>query len=97
MASRKASTTGQGNGLAAAGRERAHLELAELGPLLEEKGDQGAAGSASVSPPPPPAAGTAVLGPSARSVQINGRIGPLSQQQLDGCSPAGGVSQGPRV
>lgn len=56
MASRKASAAGQGNGLAAAGRDRAHLELAELGPLLEEKGDQGAASSASVSPPSPPEA-----------------------------------------
>ncbi|KAF1466512.1 Adiponectin receptor protein 1, partial [Pygoscelis antarcticus] len=56
MASRKASAAGQGNGLAAGGRERAHLELAELGPLLEEKGDQGTAGSASAEDPPCPAA-----------------------------------------
>lgn len=53
MASRKA-PAGAGSGLVAAGRdrerERAHLELAELGPLLEEKGDQGATGAASVSP-----------------------------------------------
>lgn len=55
MASRKA-PAGAGSGLAAAGRdrdrerERAHLELAELGPLLEEKGDQGPTGAASVSP-----------------------------------------------
>lgn len=51
MASRKA-PAGAGSGLAAAGRERererAHLELAELGPLLEEKGDQGPTGAASV-------------------------------------------------
>lgn len=51
MASRKAAAAAQGNGLAAAGRDRAHLELAELGPLLEEKGEQGAAGTASVRRP----------------------------------------------
>lgn len=57
MSSRKG-PAGAGSGLAAAGRERererererAHLELAELGPLLEEKGDPGAAGAATVSP-----------------------------------------------
>lgn len=57
MASRKA-PAGAGSGLAAAGRdrdrdrerERAHLELAELGPLLEEKGDHGLTGAASVRP-----------------------------------------------
>lgn len=59
MASRKASPAGQGTALAAAGRDRAHLELAELGPLLEEKGEQGAAGSASVSLPSPPGTGPA--------------------------------------
>lgn len=53
MASRKAAAAAQGNGLAAAGRDRAHLELAELGPLLEEKGEQGAAGTASVRRPAP--------------------------------------------
>ena len=51
MASRKAAAAAQGNGLAAAGRDRAHLELAELGPLLEEKGEQGAAGTVSVRRP----------------------------------------------
>lgn len=51
MASRKGSAAGPGTALAAAGRERAHLELAELGPLLEEKGEQGAAGAAAVSVP----------------------------------------------
>lgn len=75
MASRKASATGQGNGLAAAaGRERAHLELAELGPLLEEKGDQGPAGSATVSPPfaPPPS-----LPPRAGASLAEPRPGPF--------------------
>uniref|UniRef100_A0A8B9U3W8 Adiponectin receptor 1 n=1 Tax=Anas zonorhyncha TaxID=75864 RepID=A0A8B9U3W8_9AVES len=57
MASRKAAAAGQGTGLAAAAnRERAHLELAELGPLLEEKGEQGAAGPPSAEDPPCPAA-----------------------------------------
>ncbi|NWQ83495.1 PAQR1 protein, partial [Columbina picui] len=56
MASRKGSAAGPGTALAAAGRERAHLELAELGPLLEEKGEQGAAGPAAAEDPPCPAA-----------------------------------------
>ncbi|KAK2521787.1 hypothetical protein Q9966_012760 [Columba livia] len=56
MASRKGSAAGPGTALAAAGRERAHLELAELGPLLEEKGEQGAAGAAAAEDPPCPAA-----------------------------------------
>ncbi|NXM74145.1 PAQR1 protein, partial [Serilophus lunatus] len=37
-------------------RERAHLELAELGPLLEEKGERGSAGAASAEDAPCPAA-----------------------------------------
>lgn len=51
MASRKGSAAAPGTALGAAGRERAHLELAELGPLLEEKGEPGAAGAAAVSVP----------------------------------------------
>uniref|UniRef100_A0A8C3HF78 Adiponectin receptor 1 n=1 Tax=Chrysemys picta bellii TaxID=8478 RepID=A0A8C3HF78_CHRPI len=43
MSSRKGSATSQGNGLSNSSREGDDLELAELGPLLEEKGDQGAA------------------------------------------------------
>lgn len=53
MSSRKASATNQGNGLSNSNRERGHLELAELGPLLEEKGDQGPSSSANVSHSPP--------------------------------------------
>ncbi|XP_065258406.1 adiponectin receptor protein 1 isoform X1 [Emys orbicularis] len=49
MSSCKGSATSQGNGLSNSSREGDDLELAELGPLLEEKGDQGAASSASVS------------------------------------------------
>ncbi|KAM4646007.1 adiponectin receptor protein 1 isoform 5-T5 [Amazona ochrocephala] len=56
MASRKASAAGPGPALGAAGRDRAHLELAELGPLLEEKGEPGAAGAAAAEDPPCPAA-----------------------------------------
>ncbi|XP_061219081.1 adiponectin receptor protein 1 isoform X1 [Neopsephotus bourkii] len=56
MASRKASAAGPGTALGTGGRDRAHLELAELGPLLEEKGEQGAAGSAAAEEPPGPAA-----------------------------------------
>lgn len=74
MASRKA-PTGAGSGLAAAGRdrererERAHLELAELGPLLEEKGDQGLTGAASVRPSKTPGReGTRSLAQSPLSV-----------------------------
>lgn len=74
MASRKA-PAGAGSGLAAAGRdrererERAHLELAELGPLLEEKGDQGPTGAASVSPSETPGReGIPSLAQSPRSV-----------------------------
>lgn len=83
MASRKA-PAGAGSGLAAAGRERererAHLELAELGPLLEEKGDQGPAGAASVRPPGPRREGSgAVLGLLAESSQIIPGIRPLSR------------------
>ncbi|XP_032655517.1 adiponectin receptor protein 1 isoform X1 [Chelonoidis abingdonii] len=48
MSSRKGSATSQGNGLSNSSREGDDLELAELGPLLEEKGDQGAVSSASV-------------------------------------------------
>ncbi|KQK75197.1 adiponectin receptor protein 1 [Amazona aestiva] len=50
MASRKASAAGPGPALGAAGRDRAHLELAELGPLLEEKGEPGAAGARVAAP-----------------------------------------------
>lgn len=81
MASRKA-PAGAGSGLAAAGRERerAHLELAELGPLLEEKGDQGPAGAASVRPPGPRREGSgAVLGLLAPSPRIIPGIRPLSR------------------
>lgn len=72
MASRKA-PAGAGSGLAAAGRdrerERAHLELAELGPLLEEKGDQGPTGAASVRPSETPGReGIRGLAQSPRSV-----------------------------
>lgn len=78
MASRKA-PAGAGSGLVAAGRdrerdrererERAHLELAELGPLLEEKGDQGPTGAASVSPSETPGReGIPSLAQSPRSV-----------------------------
>uniref|UniRef100_A0A7M4FUY5 Adiponectin receptor 1 n=1 Tax=Crocodylus porosus TaxID=8502 RepID=A0A7M4FUY5_CROPO len=52
MSSRKASATNQGNGLSNSNRERGHLELAELGPLLEEKGDQGPSSSANADDPP---------------------------------------------
>ncbi|XP_039394104.1 adiponectin receptor protein 1 isoform X1 [Mauremys reevesii] len=48
MSSRKGSATSQGNGLSNSSREGDDLELTELGPLLEEKGDQGAVSSASV-------------------------------------------------
>lgn len=49
MSSRKASVTSQGNGPSNNGRDREDVELAELGPLLEEKGDQVATNSSSVS------------------------------------------------
>ncbi|XP_005311071.1 adiponectin receptor protein 1 isoform X1 [Malaclemys terrapin pileata] len=56
MSSRKGSATSQGNGLSNSSREGDDLELAELGPLLEEKGDQGAA-SVSHNPMECPQAG----------------------------------------
>lgn len=49
MSSRKGSVTSQGNGPSNNGREREDVELAELGPLLEEKGEQVATNSANVS------------------------------------------------
>lgn len=81
MASRKA-PAGAGSGLVAAGRdrerERAHLELAELGPLLEEKGDQGPTGAASVSPSETPGReGIQSLPQSPRSVPGNLPVIPL--------------------
>ncbi|KAF7236246.1 Adiponectin receptor protein 1 [Varanus komodoensis] len=56
MSSRKGPVTSQGNGPLNNVREREDVELAELGPLLEGKGDQAASSSANAQDQPCPAA-----------------------------------------